>query len=197
MLGFGLMFSYALGLGQLLIVLGVFTGLLYHFPRRPWIMKASKTILGFALIASGLFYISLILPKNTDLHKGPVENTAGAHELLPWQRYSEEALSQALVAGKPVMIDFYADWCLACKELEEKTFSDPGVRESLQDFVLLRFDATEESEALVPLRTKYKIVGLPTVVFYGRKGAWLEEKTLNEFEAPDKFVQRLLEIKQN
>jgi thiol:disulfide interchange protein DsbD len=194
-LGFWLMFAYALGLGQLLIILGVSSSLLYRFPRLPWLMKASKTILGFALIASGLFYLSLLWPKANGIQKGPVTEVTSPARQLRWKNYSDDALAAAKALGKPVLIDFFADWCLACHELEENTFSHPEIAENLDEFVLLRFDATEEIPALEILRAKYKIVGLPTIIFYDRSGNWLSEFTLNEFESPELFKKRLEKIK--
>lgn len=192
-LGFWLMFAYALGLGQLLIILGVFSGLLYHFPRSPWIMKTSKIVLGFTLIASGLFYLSLMWPKKNGIFSGPVPISQST-SLLPWEVYSQELLEKSKASGRPVIIDFFADWCLACHELDEKTFSDPEIQKSLTQFTLIRFDATQDSEILNKLRAQYSIVGLPSVIFYNSKGEWLKDKTLNEFETPEKFKERLNQI---
>lgn len=195
LLGFGLMFAYALGLGQLLMVLGVSSSLLYRFPKSPWLMKTSKTVLGFTLVASGLFYLSMLWPKSTDINKGPVAEAAAMQPKLPWQPYTEQALAEAKSKGKPVLIDFFADWCLACHELDEKTFSNPQIIEALKGFVLLRFDSTNDSPELAKLQTKYNIVGLPTIVFYDGNGAWIKELTLNEFEASEQFVKRIEKVK--
>lgn len=197
-LGFGLMFTYALGLGQLLIVLGVSSSLLYKFPRSPWIMKLSKTILGVALIASGLFYLSLLWPKINGNNKNgsntqTTSTTTNSH-LLPWSDYSDKVLEEAKKSGKPIIIDFFADWCLACHELDEKTFSQAEIQELFKDFVLIRFDATNDSPELVELRARYQIVGLPTVLFFDKTGQWKKEFTLNEFESVEKFKTRLQQI---
>lgn len=194
-LGFWLMFAYALGLGQLLIVLGVSSSLLYRFPKSPWLMKTSKTLLGFALIASGLFYLSLLWPKPNGNSTLPAATAATAREQLAWRNYSQTALDDAKFSRKPVLIDFFAEWCLACHELEEKTFTDPKVQEALKDVVLLRFDASEESKELEALRKHYGIVGLPTIIFYDREGRWRKELTLNQFESPELFVERIEKIK--
>ena len=61
---------------------------------------------------------------------------------LAFQPYSESAVSAALSAGRPVMIDFYADWCLPCKELDHKTFRDARVIEAAKGWVLLKADLT-------------------------------------------------------
>lgn len=191
LMGLGLMFTYALGLGQLLIVLGVSSSLLYRFPRSPWLMKTSKTILGFALIASGLFYLSLLWPKSTPIYKGPIAEAVSEKSKLSWQNYSETLLANAKADGKPILIDFFADWCLACHELEEKTFSDPKVAEALKNFTLLRFDATDDTPQLQPLKKQFNIVGLPTIIFYDKKGNWRSELTTNEFESPERFLEKI------
>ncbi len=200
-LGFWLMFAYAVGLGQLLIILGVFSGLLYRFPRSPWIMKTSKVVLGFTLIASGLFYLSLLWPKQNGIHTGPVsevsaENLNTLKSNLIWEKYDEKLLAKSKAQHRPVLIDFYADWCLACHELDEKTFSDAEIQKELNNFTLIRFDATNDSDLLTKLRAQYSIVGLPSVIFYNAKGEWLKDKTLNEFENPEKFKARLQQIHQ-
>jgi len=198
-LGFWLMFAYAMGLGQLLIVLGVSSSLLYKFPRSAWIMKTSKTILGFALIASGLFYLSLLWPKLNGNSNANIQSNNTSIEsqktLQLWQSYSKNTFEAAKKSGKPIILDFFADWCLACHELEEKTFSSPEIQEYLKSFVLFRYDATNDSPELKELRKQYQIVGLPTVLFFNTKGQWQKELTLNEFEAVEKFKERLKQIK--
>lgn len=187
--GFVLLFVYALGLGQLLVVLGVSTTLLEKFPRSPAVMKASKILLGVTLIAGGLFYLSLVWPQNFSINKGPVDEQPINH--LDWRRFTDEDLNAAIKSGKPVIIDFYADWCLACKELDLKTFSNQKVHDLSRDFTLFKFDATEESPLLSELKKRYGIVGLPTIIFYDRSGVWRKDLTLNEFEDAEKFVQRM------
>lgn len=195
LLGFWLMFAYALGLGQLLIILGTSSSLLYRFPRAPWIMKTSKTILGVTLIASGLFYLSLLWPKSETIQKGPIDTTESSPAQLQWHNYSEKTLEEAKKIGKPILIDFFAEWCLACHELEEKTFNNPSVKASLRGFTLLHFNATEESPELAILKKRYGIVGLPTLIFYNNRGQVLTEFTLNEFESSEKFIERLNLVK--
>ena len=98
-------------------------------------------------------------------------------------------------SSKPVIIDFYADWCAACLELKKYVFSTPEFKEATNGHVLLKFDATKGSEALDLLKKKYQIKGLPTVIFYNSKGQWLKELTLTEFEKKDLFLKRLQKVK--
>jgi thiol:disulfide interchange protein DsbD len=89
---------------------------------------------------------------------------------LPWMTDETAALALARAEGRPVVIDFWAEWCAACKELDHVAWADASVREELSRFVLLKIDATEETPAVTAAWEKYGIVGMPTVVFIDSKG---------------------------
>ena len=83
-----------------------------------------------------------------------------------------ETLETALTGarGKPVMLDLYADWCVACKEFEKYTFSDPQVQQALQNTVLLQADVTANSAQDVALLKHLQVLGLPTILFFDEDG---------------------------
>ena len=83
-----------------------------------------------------------------------------------------ETLNAALASaqGKPVMLDLYADWCVACKEFEKYTFSDPQVQQALQNTVLLQADVTANSAEDVALLKHLQVLGLPTILFFDENG---------------------------
>ncbi len=83
-----------------------------------------------------------------------------------------ESLNAALAnaQGKPVMLDLYADWCVACKEFEKYTFSDPQVQQALQNTVLLQADVTANSAQDVALLKHLQVLGLPTILFFDEDG---------------------------
>lgn len=85
---------------------------------------------------------------------------------------SVETLNTALAnaQGKPVMLDLYADWCVACKEFEKYTFSDPQVQQALQNTVLLQADVTANSAQDVALLKHLQVLGLPTILFFDENG---------------------------
>ena len=100
---------------------------------------------------------------------------APAHVELPFRTIKtvadlEREVAAAQSAGKPLLLDFYADWCVSCKEMERYTFPDPQVRQVLADTVLLRADVTANDEADQALLAKFGIFGPPTIAFYGRDG---------------------------
>ena len=80
------------------------------------------------------------------------------------------ALAEAKAQGKPVMLDFYADWCVSCKEMEALTFNDPSVQKKLSNFVLLQADVTPNDELDKELYDHFKIIGPPAIMFYGTDG---------------------------
>jgi thiol:disulfide interchange protein DsbD len=115
---------------------------------------------------------------------------------IVWLTNEAEGLRIAKETGKPMMIDFMAEWCAACKQLDKETFSTPQVRSILQtDFVLVKIDCTEETDENSALQKKYKSMSLPTVAFVTPRGKNLENLTLYEFEKPEKFLERLDKVK--
>ena len=106
--------------------------------------------------------------------------------------YSESAIDKAAGQERPIVIDFSATWCIACKELEHKTFPAEQVLEAGKDFARLRADLTEVGSAPVEdLRRRYSVRGLPTVIFIDSTGKEIEGLRLTGFEGPDDFVLRL------
>lgn len=115
---------------------------------------------------------------------------------VQWQKYDASVLAAARAAGKPVVIDFYADWCLPCKELDAKTFSDPRVAQELDRFVRVKADLTAAEDATTKALTKqYAILGVPTIVFIDAKGNEITSARLTGFEPADAFVQRAQSVK--
>lgn len=232
-LGFSLLFTFAMGLGLIFIVIGVFSSALKLLPKSGRWMEFIKFILGAGMWGAALYYaqfliddrwwtalvalsfvafavwkgafqfykkkyllqsfllavfifsasvlvISLFKPLylGTAFHVHVDESTA---DTLDWAAYSDEALIAAQKESKPVMIDFFADWCAACHELDEKTFSTDDFKELSRAFRLLKFDATQDNEQISQVLKKYQVKGLPTVLFINRNGILLNELTFTQF----------------
>jgi thiol:disulfide interchange protein DsbD len=82
----------------------------------------------------------------------------------------DKELAAAAMTGRPVMLDFYADWCVSCKEMERYTFTDPGVQKALAGALLLKADVTANDEADQALLKRFGIFGPPTIAFWGPDG---------------------------
>jgi thiol-disulfide isomerase/thioredoxin len=97
----------------------------------------------------------------------------------------------AAAHGKPVLLDLYADWCVACKEFEHKTFSDPDVRARFDDMVLLQADVTANDDADVELLNGLNVLGLPTLIFFDSAGNEISGQRVTGFMGPEEFAGHL------
>ena len=153
-----------------------------------WIDK-NKGQKGFLIIRNvvGVMFIAIAVflawPSDTDQEEG-----------IHWAKFSNEALESAKANGKPVIIDFYADWCIPCKELDKFTFTNEEVINLSKKYVTLKADLTHfQSEETNKIRDKFKIKGVPTIVFINGDGTEIEDIRLVGYEEADKFLERMQE----
>lgn len=108
---------------------------------------------------------------------------------IAWAPYSDAALAEAAAARKPVFIDFGAEWCLPCREMERTTFRDPDVVRAAASFATLKVDATETDDRVQAILDRYAIPGVPSYVLLGPDGR--ERGRLTGFVAPDAMVKAM------
>ncbi|MEO8181686.1 MAG: thioredoxin family protein, partial [Deltaproteobacteria bacterium] len=112
---------------------------------------------------------------------------------LQWEHSEAAATQRASSEAKPVLLDFTAEWCGACKELARHTFADPTVLREASRFVAVRVDATSDDDPAVDqLKDKYGVVGLPTVILLGANGQ--ERARITQFVPPDQFLTTLRSV---
>jgi thiol:disulfide interchange protein DsbD len=121
------------------------------------------------------------------------KGSAAVTNSVRWYPYSEEIIAEAARTGRPVLIDFWADWCIACKELDKKTFSEPEVIEASKSFVMLKVDSTsaKDLEAKAVCQ-KYLVKGFPTLVFLAADGKEIEALRVTGFEPKKDFLPKML-----
>lgn len=111
---------------------------------------------------------------------------------VEWEPFEEARLEQAIAAGEPVMMDFYADWCIPCIEMDRRTFTDSEVINRTERFTRLKVDLTsynsEESEAL---RSQYDIAGVPTLLFLDSDGQEIPSTRVVGFMDAESFLNRV------
>jgi len=112
---------------------------------------------------------------------------------VSWQRVASlQELQEKLKApGKPVMLDFYADWCVSCKEMEALTFSDPTVRAQLDGMLLLQADVTAHNEADRALLKRFSLFGPPGIVFFDPLGREIRGLRVIGYQNPERFLKTL------
>lgn len=117
----------------------------------------------------------------------------------PINTYTEftQALTNAKQQKRPVLVDFYADWCVSCKELEQKTFAAPKVAQILNNFVLLRIDVTANNAQNIELMQKLNIVGPPTILFYDRNGMEQRHLRIVGFMPVQQFLNHIAKLQSN
>jgi thiol:disulfide interchange protein DsbD len=128
-------------------------------------------------VAAGIYGVSLLVgvPLGGTNPLAPIPQLAAKVEHLEFKRFKtvgdlEREVAAASATGKPVMVDFYADWCVSCIEMEHKTFTVPEVQAALKGVVLLQADVTANDDEDKKLYTHFGIVGPPTIAFYGADG---------------------------
>ena len=117
----------------------------------------------------------------------PTDTTGGT----TWGDDPVAAEADARARKLPLLVDFSADWCKACKELEVLTFSSPEISERLKGWVTARVDLTHDRPELADLQKRFKVQGLPTVAFVTPDGKVLDALTLTGFEDAAAFGKRL------
>jgi thiol:disulfide interchange protein DsbD len=126
------------------------------------------------------------------LGHGGAASAVAAESHLPFQRIKsvadlERALASASAAGRPVMLDFYADWCVSCKEMEKYTFTDEAVQAELARAVLLQADVTANDAVDQALLQRFGILGPPSILFFGSDGLERANYRLVGFKPADEF----------
>lgn len=228
--GFALLFTYAVGMGLLFIVIGTFAGAMTALPGAGQWMDTVKHVFGIILIGGAIFIINPLLPDGyyyllwgiflivTGVFSGALEilspeavtakkwgkaigvvllifgivmfvdgynhtfgfkkhetvmTAAGSGEIkgVQWIVNDHDgAFAQAKAEGAYLIMDFYADWCVACRELDEKTWPKPELIAESDGWIFLKMDLTRITPELKAAQDKYEVVGMPTVIFFDSEG---------------------------
>jgi len=166
-------------------------------------MQMRSTGIGlFFRIVSLIAAMALAQPLQTWLwqnHAQPAETQSAVQNSLEFQQvHSYDELQQALAQNPKsmAMLDLYADWCIACKEFDHKTFADSKVQAALKDVLLLRIDMTNNSENNRTLMKQLSVTGLPTLIFFNAEGKEIAAQRITGFMESETFLQTL-QVAQN
>ena len=187
--GFLALVVFGLGMGSLFIIIGSgFATITDHIKSGKWMVWIKRT-LGVMLLVPAIFYLTTLAgfdPLGFFMKKGGAEQ-------IDWLTSEPEALALAEQLQKPIMIDFYADWCPPCKKLDHRFFSRQEILELSRAFVMLRIDATVETEEVEAIVDKYSVIGWPTILFLGSDGTLYPDAIITAYD-PDRIRAKMLEI---
>ena len=156
--------------------------------RRSWVAAVLPLVLGVAILVGAL-------AGSRDPLRPLAVFVAGAPHSTPvaWTRIASlgDLQTQLKAPGKLVMLDFYADWCVSCKEMESFTFSDPKVRAQLNQMLLLQADVTANNEHDKALLKRFSLFGPPGIIFFDAEGREIKGLRVIGYQNPERFLKTL------
>lgn len=156
-----------------------------------WIDRTAAGGRSFRTLRSAVGIAGIAIAAAVVLLPGTRGERAGSGAGIPWRPFSDEALAEAALEGAPVLVDFSADWCIPCHELDAKTFSDARVVDLARSVVPLRVDLTRSGPSETALKNRFSVRGVPTIIFIDRAGAEREDLRLLGFVDAREFERRL------
>ncbi|MEL7832826.1 MULTISPECIES: protein-disulfide reductase DsbD family protein [Fodinibius] len=160
-----------------LILGGIYLGFMESSGQNLKTFNRVKRIVGVAGIIGGVLF-TMNLTKPT----------------VQWESYHPDKLEKAAQAGTPVVLDFYADWCVPCLELDRITFTNEEVISALQSYRTIKVDLTDyESPEAEAIRKKFGVAGVPTIIFLNKNGIEIKESRVVGFVGAKEFLKRIPE----
>ena len=195
-LGGGLLFVMALGMGLPLLFIAVEARILIPSTGK-WMITLQR-ILGVMLVLLAAWIISPIFLGNTPTESASsgqarVEKRLGdlTFKVIGSTEALQPFFDEARRTGKPLLLDFYADWCISCKEMEIKTFGNAAVVKKMQEFILVQADVTRNTAEHQALLKQYGLFGPPGILLFNPAGEEQTNQRVVGFMPPDRFLLRL------
>ena len=201
-LGAGLLFVMALGMGLPLLFIAVEARILIP-STGIWMVYLQRT-LGVLLVATAAWIASPLLQKNETVGAIKTSNGQSIHQVGDLSFaviYSSAELDAQLIKAKQeqklVLLDFYADWCISCKEMEINTFANPEVANQLKQMVLLQADVTANSAENQALLKRFGLFGPPGILIFNQNSEEQKDQRVIGYMPPQRFIERIRNVLKN
>ena len=199
-LGAGLLFVMALGMGLPLLFIAIEARILIP-STGIWMVWLQRT-LGVLLVATAAWIASPLIQKNEPIGSVKTINGQRIHQVgelsfvvIHSPAELDAQLAKAQQEQKWVMLDFYADWCISCKEMEVNTFTNPEVSKELKQLVLLQADVTANSPENQALLKRFGLFGPPGILIFNQNSEEQKEQRVIGYMPPQRFAERLKSIR--
>lgn len=177
-------------------ILALATAVYLHYWQSAQPQSKLKTTLWFS--ATFLVLTGFTLAKNVIWPVQQIEQVSQqSNEFKQVANLTElkKAVAEANQQGKLVMVDLYADWCVACKEFEHYTFPDPNVQREFSYYQLIQIDLTQSDDTTIELMEEFTVFGLPSILFFNTQGQELSSKRVTGFLNADDFATHLAAVR--
>ncbi|QWD94658.1 protein-disulfide reductase DsbD [Polynucleobacter sp. MG-Unter2-18] len=195
-LGAGLLFVMALGMGLPLLFIAIEARILIP-STGIWMVWLQRT-LGVLLVATAAWIASPLLQNGSDEVGKTTANGQRQHQIgkasfavIDSSAQLDQFLAQAKEQKKLVLLDFYADWCISCKEMEINTFANPEVNQELQKFILIQADVTKNNADHQALLKRFGLFGPPGILIFDINAEELKDQRVIGYMPPQRFIERL------
>ena len=195
-LGAGLLFVMALGMGLPLLFIAIEARILIP-STGIWMVWLQRT-LGVLLVATAAWIASPLLQNGSDEVGKTTANGQRQHQIgkasfavIDSSAQLDQFLAQAKEQKKLVLLDFYADWCISCKEMEVNTFANPEVNQELQKFILIQADVTKNNAEHQALLKRFGLFGPPGILIFDINAEELKDQRVIGYMPPQRFIERL------
>jgi len=189
---------YSLALSIILFTGGIYMAWIEPTKLQGKVFPIIRNIIGIIFLALAVFFASTGIQSYVGSRINEAQMTAGAQmssDQIRWAYYSDEIINQAGENAKPVLLDFFADWCIPCKELDKFTFTDEGIIDLSRKFVMVKVNLTKSSDPLVKRLTKtYGIKGVPTLVMLKAGGNEVTESRVVGFIKPEGLSEKMTRV---
>ena len=199
-LGAGLLFVMALGMGLPLLFIAIEARILIP-STGIWMVWLQRT-LGVLLVATAAWIASPLIQKNEPIGSVKTINGQRIHQVgelsfvvIHSPAELDAQLAKAQQEQKWVMLDFYADWCISCKEMEVNTFTNPEVSKELKQLVLLQADVTANSPENQALLKRFGLFGPPGILIFNQNSEEQKEQRVIGYMPPQRFAERFKSIR--
>ncbi|QWE18759.1 protein-disulfide reductase DsbD [Polynucleobacter corsicus] len=198
-LGAGLLFVMALGMGLPLLFIAIEARILIP-STGIWMVWLQRT-LGVLLVATAAWIASPLLQSSSGEAGKTMVNGQRQHQIgkasfvvIDSSAQLDQFLSQAKEQKKLVLLDFYADWCISCKEMEVNTFANLEVNQELQKFILIQADVTKNNAENQALLKRFGLFGPPGILIFDLNSGELKDQRVIGYMPPQRFVERLKKV---